>query len=214
MVAFMVGTQNGQMKANGSVLSQMLWERDGGRWRVGLTLGSLSMRYQPAPTDFFGAGRFAGAGNVTLNTGVLSLEHNLEKWSYTAEYSSTRQLRNNFNIPGAPYLDQDTTIEAYYLQALWRFAPNWHSIVRYDTIYLDKADRNGTVFSAASGFPASQRYARDWTTGVRYDPVPAWSFFAELHHINGSAWLSKLTNMPATTQPKWNMFAIQATYHF
>lgn len=214
MVAFMIGPQTGQLQTNPSVLGQMLWERAGGRWRAGVSLGSLSMRYRPSPTDFLGAGRVTGAGNITLNTGVASLEYNLENWSYTGEYSLTRQLRNNFNLPGAAFMDRDTTLEEYYLQALWRFAPGWQSILRYDAVYLDMTDRSGNWFSQASGQPASERYAQDWMLGLRYDPSPAWSLFAEVHHVNGTAWLSKLNNPPASTRPKWNMLTIQAAYHF
>ncbi len=214
MVAFMVGPQSGQLQGKTSVLGQMIWEREGGRWRSGISLGSLSMHYQPAPTDFFGAGRFTGAGDMTLNTGVLSLEHNLEKWSFTTEYSRTRQLRNNFNVPGASFMDNDSTLEEYYLQAQWRFIPKWQALLRYDAIYVDIADRNGMLFAAASGAPASQRYARDWMFGLRYDPNLDWSLFAELHHVNGTAWLSKLTNPAASTQPQWNMLTLQAAYHF
>ena len=214
MVAFMVGPQNGQLQGKTSWLGQMMWDRDGGRWRGGVSLGSLSMHYQPSPTDFFGAGRVAGAGNMTLNTGVLSLEYNLENWSYTGEYSLTRQLRNSFNIPGANFMDRNSTLEEYYLQGLWRFRPGWQSILRYDAVYVDTADRSGTWFSRVSGQPASQRYAQDWMIGLRYDPTVSWSLFAELHHVNGTAWLSKLSNPPATTRPRWNMFTVQAAYHF
>ncbi len=214
MVAFMVGLQNGQLQAHRSFLSQVLWERDGGLWRAGATLGSLSMHYQPVASDFAGAGRVTGAGNVTLNTGVLSLEHNRENWSYTTEYSRTRQIRNDFNVPFAPFLDRDTSIEEYYIQTIWRFMSAWQAIARYDAIYVDTADRNGALFAANTGQPASQRYARDWTLGLRYEPAPAWSLFAEFHRVNGTAWLSKITNPAISTQARWNMLLFQAAYHF
>lgn len=216
LTAYIVDKQSGHFNTRTSMLSQLLWEQDGGKWRAGLSLGQFGVRFQPAPTDFGGAGSFAGAGNVTLNTGVLSLEHNREDWSYTAEYASTRQIRNGFNIPGFAVLDKSTTIEAYYLQTLWRFTPGWQTFARYDALYLDKQDRNGTIFSAATYglYPASQRYARDCTVGLRYDPTAAWSLFAEIHHVNGAAWLSKLDNPPANLKDHWDMLLLQAAWHF
>ncbi len=215
LTAYIVDPQSGHFNGRTSMLSQLLWEQDGGKWRAGLSLGQFDVHFQPATTDFFGMGSFAGAGDVKLNTGVLSLEHNREDWSYTAEYASTRQIRNNFNLPGAlAIMDKDTTIEAYYLQSLWRFAPRWQALARYDALYLDKSDRNGMIFSAATGLPAAQRYARDVTVGLRYEPTPTWSLFAEIHHVNGGAWLSKLENTPATLTSAWDMLLLQAAWHF
>lgn len=216
LTAYIVDPQQGHFNAHTSILAQALWELDGGKWRVGLSAAQFGIYFKPAPGDFFGMGSFAGAGNVTLNTGVLSVEHNREDWSYTAEYAGTRQLRSGFNVPGLSVLDKDSTIEAYYLQTLWRFAPRWQALARYDALYLDKQDRNGTIFSAATGgvLPAAQRYARDWTWGLRYEPDANWSLFAELHHVNGGAWLSKLDNPPAGLNSAWDMLLLQAAWHF
>lgn len=216
LTAYIVDPQQGHFNARASTLAQALYELDGEKWRVGFSAAQFGIHFQPAPGDFFGMGSFSGSGNVTLNSGVLSLEHNREDWSYTAEYASTRQLRNGFNVPGLSVLDKDSTIEAYYFQTIWRFAPRWQALARYDAIYLDKQDRNGTGFSAATGglLPASQRYARDATLGLRYEPDANWSLFAELHHVNGGAWLSKLDNPPAGLNSAWDMLLLQAAWHF
>lgn len=216
LTAYIVDPQAGRFNARRSVLAQGLWEQAGGKWRVGVSAAQFGIRFQPAASDFFGMGAFAGAGDVTLNSGVLSVEHNREDWSYAAEYASTRQLRNGFNVPGMAILDKDTTIEAYYLQSVWRFAPRWQALARYDAIYLDKQDRNGMAFQAATGglLPAAQRYARDWTWGLRYEPSSKWALFAEWHHVNGGAWLSKLDNAPANLRASWDMLLMQAAWHF
>jgi hypothetical protein len=214
LTAYIVDQQQGHFNARSAALAQVLWELDGGKWRAGLSAAQFGICFQPAPSDFAGAGSFSGAGNVTLNTGVLSLEHNREDWSYTAEYASTRQIRNGFNVPFATILDKNTTIEAYYIQTLWRFYPRWQALARYDAIYLDKQDRNGAIFAGSTGLPAAQRYARDWTWGLRYELGTQWSLFAELHHVNGGAWLSKLDNPPVNLKSSWDMLLLQAAWHF
>ncbi|MBI5918419.1 MAG: hypothetical protein HY849_03465 [Nitrosomonadales bacterium] len=219
LTAFMVDQQTGRFKGRPSVLAHALWEGDGGRMRAGLSAGSLAMRFQPAPQDFFGLvglmGGTTGAGDITLNTGVFSLQYNAEDWSHTAEYAVTRQLRKNFNLPGPlTILDMDSTVEALYLQTEWRFASRWKAFLRYDTLVLDKSDRNGQRFAAATGLPAAQRYARDWASGLRYDPTSAWSLFAEVHHVNGGAWVSKLDNLPVNLATTWDMLLLQAAWRF
>ncbi|MCX7192021.1 MAG: hypothetical protein NTY60_00045, partial [Proteobacteria bacterium] len=66
----------------------------------------------------------------------------------------------------------------------------------------------------ATGLPAAQRYARDWTWGVRYDPTTSWSLFAEFHHVSGGAWLSKLDNPPTGLNSAWDMLLLEAAWHF
>lgn len=214
LTAYVVDVQRGHFQAQTAVLARGLWEADGGKWRLGLSGARFGIHFLPAPTDFYGMGRFSGAGDITLNTAMLSVEHNREDWSYTAEYASTRQLRNNFNVPGMAMLDRDSTIEACYLQSVWRFAPRWQALARYDVLYLDKHDRNGAAFTAATGLPAAQRYARDWTWGLRHEPSSKWSLFAEWHHVNGAAWLSKLDNPPFGLKNSWDMLLLQAAWSF
>ncbi|BBE49709.1 hypothetical protein OYT1_ch0133 [Ferriphaselus amnicola] len=208
LTAFMVDQQPGSFDGRTSILGQVLYDFDGGRWRSGLSLGSLKMRYQPAPIDFL------HAGTITLNTGVLSLEHNTEAWTHTVEYALTHQIRNGFNVPVAPILDMGSTIEAVYLQTQWRFIPRWQALARFDAVYLDANDRNGQRFSTMTGLPSAQRYARDWTLGLRFDPSKDWSLFLEGHHVNGAAWLSKLDNPPMVLTSPWNLLLMQAAWRF
>lgn len=208
LTAFMVDAQPGHFNGRPSLLARALYDFDGGRLRSGLSLGKLRMRYQPGAMDFL------QAGDITLNTGVLSLQYNGEEWTHTAEYALTRQVRSGFNVPFAPMLDTDSTIEAGYLQTQWRFMPRWQMLARYDVIFLDASDRNGQRFATMTGYPAAQRYARDATLGLRFDPSEDWSLFVEGHHVNGAAWLSKLENPPAGLATTWNMLLLQAAWRF
>jgi hypothetical protein len=209
--AYMVTQKPGHFQGENSWMAQALWEQEGGRSRLGLTLGNMQMGYKPTaafPADLL-------PGHIALHTGVLSLEHNWESWSLTAEYMLTRQIRGPF-IPFQNHpLDKDTTIEAGYLQGLWRFAPRWQSYARYEALYLDRKDKNGQAFRfETGGLPAWQRYSRDKVIGLRFDPTTAWALSAEYHDVDGAAWLSRLDNPPGQMQQHWHMFLLQAAYRF
>lgn len=208
---YMISNRPGHFEGETSLLAQAMWEQEGGRWRMGVTLGNVQMGYKPTPTDPL------GPGHIALHTGVLSMEHNRETWSLTAEYTLTRQKRNGFipSLPANP-LDKDTTLEAGYLQGVWRFAPRWQTYARYEALYLDRNDRNGQAFSTLAGgvVPAFQRFSRDKVLGIRYDPNTSWALSAEYHDVDGTAWLPRLDNPAAQMQQRWHMLLLQAAYRF
>lgn len=208
---YMVTNHPGHFEGKQSWLAQALWEQEGGSWRMGLTLGNVKMQYETTPADIL------GPGHIALHTSVLSLEHNEEAWSLTGEYALIRQKRDGFMpfMTGGA-LDKDTSVEAGYLQGVWRFMPRWQTYLRYEALYLDRNDRNGRVFSAQSGgtVPAMQRFSRDKVIGIRYDPNTAWSLSAEYHDIDGTAWLPRIANPPARMQQRWDMLLLQAAWRF
>lgn len=208
---YMLTNQPGHFEGENSVLGQVIWEQEGKGWRMGLTLGNVKMAYHTTPADFLRPGKIA------LHTGVLSLEHNRETWSVTAEYALTRQRRDGF-MPFLPNgaLDKDTTVEAGYVQGVYRFTPRWRSYARYEFLYLDRDDRNGRAFNALSGgaVPATQRFSRDKVIGIRFDPDSSWSFSAELHNVDGTAWLPRIDNPAAKMKRSWDMVLLQAAWRF
>ncbi len=191
----------GHYQGKRSWYAQGLLEMDNGRWRLGLTLNDLGMEFS------------ADDSSTNLRTRLLSLEHNRERWSFAAEY----MLIDVANRPKSG--NPDNTVEAYYLQATWRFMPRWQAYVRRDVIYFDKDDRDGAQFHASLPpplrvlHPTYSRYAKDNTLGVRIDPSPSWSLFLEYHDVDGTAWLSPQDNPTGTTRD-WDLFLIQAAYRF
>jgi hypothetical protein len=147
-------------------------------------------------------------GKTRLHTAVLSLQHNREEWSFTGEYAQTKSRNRNY---GSPLIEQDNTVEAYYLQADWRFLPRWQAYARYDALYIDKNDRKGQRFSTATGLPAHLIYSEDKTLGLRYDPDKSWAFFLEMHRVEGVAWLPR---NQASGPKTWNLLLFQAAYRF
>lgn len=210
---FLLADRPGKFASDTSWLGQAMTEIDGGRWRVGLTLGDVNMHFEPsAAMALQPAFLQLARGHNRLTPYVLSLEHNTEKYSLTGEYSQVKHDNRDYGSSAlAVGLQRPNTIEAWYLQATYRATPDWRVYLRRDEVYLDKDDKKGLLVSP--GFPGFSKFAKDWTLGVRYD-VNAWSLSAEYHKVNGTLWLSPLdTPLPAQKQ-RWDMLLMQAAWRF
>jgi len=198
---FLLGSVPGNFEGKDSWLGQVMFDA-GGRWRLGLSMGKMNMRFP------------ALGGHHSLPTWVLSTEHNSEAWSFTAEYGETTVKGRNY-----PMGSTDNTTEAWYIQATRRLGNGWQGYLRYDVLYYDKEDKDGTNFAgnpfvAVLGFPDHSRFARDWVVGLRKD-VGAWTVSGELHRVYGTAWLSLQDNpVPRALVRRWNMFLLQAAWRF
>ncbi len=204
---FMLGRNFGHFQGKNSWLGQAMLESAGGRWRAGLSLGEMAMKYHPS-----GVSGDLTAGQTRLPTWVLSLEHNTEYWSLTGEYSQTSVYSSGY---GAADIEKDNTTEAGYIQATRRFSGGWQGFLRYDVFYFDKTDHDGTAFAASTGyrFPAHMRFAKDWSLGVRRD-VGRWAWSGEWHHVDGTAWLSPTDTPIAATVRKWDLLLLQGAWYF
>ncbi len=205
---FLLGNRPGHFQGTSSWLGQALYDV-GGRWRLGLSLGEMNMKYKPGASPPFDE----MAGTHKLPTWVVSLEHNSELWSLTAEYGRTRVQAEHYSLSNT-----DHWTEAWYAQATRRFPGNWQGFLRYDVLYLDKDDKNGSIFAsdpgiAFLGFQPYSRFAKDWVLGVRKD-IDHLALSAEIHHVDGTAWLALAENAPAAQHRRWNMLLLQAAWRF
>jgi len=204
LTLFMLGRNAGHFTGKASWLGQAMSESEGGRWRVGLSLGQMAMKYHPGAVDPF------TAGQTRLPLLVLSLEHNTEHWSFTGEYSQPTVYMSGY---GDPAIEKDNTAEAWYLQATHRWGDGWQGFLRYDVFYADKDDRDGTRFSATLPYPAHLRFAKDWAVGVRRD-IGRWTWSGEWHHVDGTAWLSPTDTPTGDAVRKWDMLLLQGAWYF
>ncbi len=213
---FLLEDRPGKLVSDTSWIAQVMSEIDGGRWRIGLTLGDVNMHFEPSagmallfplphPLHLDG-------GRNRLLPYVLSLEHNTEKYSITGEYSQIKHDSRDYGSSAlANGLQRPNTIEAWYLQATYRPTPDWRVYLRRDEVFLDKDDRKGLLVSP--GFPGFAKFAKDWTLGVRYD-VDSWSFSAEYHKVHGTLWLSPLDTPLSSQKERWDMLLLQAAWRF
>lgn len=206
-LALLGGQRAGKLTKNVSYIGRGIYESNNKRIRLALSGIWLDVGYDPAENDPL------ASGNILFSPVFFSAQYNAERWSLTSEYAIRHFKYKNFHSPGFDGLE--FTGESYYVQSAYRFTSKWEGVLRYDVLFTDRADRSGQQYSAASGRPAHSRYAKDITVGLRWNVTPAFMLRTEYHHVDGTAWLSKMDNpSPSGTNPHWNLFAVQASYRF
>lgn len=203
---FLLRSSSGHFKGRNSLLSQIMAEKDGGRLRLGLTLGQVKTQYRPGSPDLF------TAGESTLKPWLFSLEWNNESWSITGEYGQTKNVGKNYGPYGAG-LEDPNTVEAWYIQGTYRIDQWLQIYLRRDAFYFNKDDRHGKKYAASTGLPPSLFYAKSWTLGSRRD-VGDWVFSGEIHFTEGTGWLSPLDTPLLSQKKNWRLYLLQAAYRF
>lgn len=206
-----------------ALLARLMYEVDGGRIR----LGGYAMQ---AEIEFgIDTGSFAPALvaltpsiDSTLRADIYGLfaQYNGPQWSLTGEVQrTTTKIFDVTEITGFGPLLPDQNLgytDNWYLQLTYQVAPRWELLMRYDESSThDTGTRlfNGSVIPDTS--PSHTQYARDMTFGVRWDPTDRVMLRAELHHVEGTLWLPGADNPNASqTRENWNIFALEASYHF
>lgn len=202
---FLGNTRPGKLEGKGALGARLRWDLP--------TDTTLMMTYADAKAGYVpGNADPLAAGDVRYRNLLFTLQQRLDTLTLTAEYGEPRGKLSGF---GAALPDSARTVQAFYLQGEWRFHPSWELMLRHDLFYRDKNDRNGRRFQAATGLPAHNMFARDWTLGLRWDATPNLMLRAEYHYVNGTGWLPGPDN-PAffSREQYWNMWLFQAAYRF
>ncbi|MDD5036212.1 MAG: hypothetical protein PHE55_15800 [Methylococcaceae bacterium] len=185
-------------------VGRLLYEYDGGRIRLGVTLidvtGDSAVKLFPK-------------GRININAYIFSAQYNAERWSLTSEWIPNAVGKAKGFTPFVA----DSTVNgtSYYLQGTYKITPEWEALLRYDVYIGDKSDENGKRYAASTGGAAHSKFAEDMTVGLGWTVTKDFLLRAEYHHINGSAWVPALDNPnPADIKQHWNLFALQASYAF
>ncbi len=199
------GDQPGSFEDSQINIARILFEPDGEQWRVGLSAVNANLPYIPGSPDRI------SRGEIDIKMTVLSAQYNLEHWSFTAEALRTKTHWVNLNLP----IEDRRTLEAYYVQVDHRLNDRWQVMARFDDLTLNNKDPDGKGFSQLTGLPGHLQFANDWTLGVRYQPSMRWDLRAEVHRVDGTAWLSKRDNEDLRAlQQHWNLLLLQAAWRF
>lgn len=199
----------GHLTSQPSVVGRGIYEYDGGRIRLAVSGTQLNMGFLPGTASLH-------AGSILFTPVIFSAQYNTERWSLTSEYAIRHLEYRNFGL--IPNIN--TTGESYYFQGIYRFTPKWEGVLRYDALFSDRDDRHGHHWVGASKTRASHsRYAKDITTGVRWNITPAFMLAAEHHYVNGTAWLAPLDNPGASSvagnhAKEWHLFTVLGSFRF
>jgi hypothetical protein len=205
--AIFSGDVPGELESRPSLIGRIIYEINGGLFRFALSGAQVNADYDSAP-----ASDPLRDGSWRFEPLIFSAQYNAEKWSLTSEYA----LRNiRYSDFGPFFSDLDFTGESYYLQATYRFHPNWEGLLRYDVFFADRNDRSGKAFERITGRAAHTRFAKDLTVGLRWDVTPSFTLRAEYHHINGTGWITVDDNPSVSDlEQRWNMFLLLGSYRF
>ena len=187
--------------------ARLMYEKEGGRLRFAFTWAQLNIDYDSSGSYL----NDPDNGSIRFEPCIISAQLNEEKWSLTAEYALRKVKYKEF---GCSFMNRTITGESYYLQASYRFLRNWEGMVRYDLLFSDKDDPNGTK-SERPGHPHYSFFAKDLTFGLRWDITKSLMLRGEYHYVNGTAWLTHEDNQDASkTREYWNLFSIMMSYYF
>lgn len=216
--------RDGSLNREVSYIGRGIFETNDKRLRLGISGIWLNTSYDPRNPISSLNPRELGPGGLEFTPLFFSAQYNAERWTLTSEYAIRPfQYDNNFqnrNLNGLHFVG-----ESYYFQGEYRFTPKWEGILRYDALFTDRSDRNGSDWVAQNPVGRNglghTRFAKDITVGLRWNVTPAFMLRAEYHYVNGTAWLSGLDNpidlktgRPFDTDQHWHLYAIQASYRF
>ncbi len=215
-VAVLGSPQPGHLTREASYIGRGVFETNDKRIRLAVSGIWLNTDYNPAANDPLGPGSFQ------FSPIYFSAQYNTERWSLTSEYAlrHSKYDKNfgNSSKTGKALSGMNVYGESFYFQGEYRFTPKWEGILRYDVLFTDRSDRDGSRWAAQDHKRAGQehsRFAKDITVGLRWNITPEFMLRAEYHRVDGTGWLSKLDNpVGKDTSQHWDLYAIQASYRF
>jgi hypothetical protein len=187
-----------------SSIGQVLYAHDGGRINVALSMARVRADYQSRQER-------QAKGEFIFQPIILSFQYNAENWSLTTEYEYQRKELKDFAVSS---YNGRVNGESVYVQYLYRLSSRWQWLLRYDYAVSDRNDRDGERFEASGKGQDYSRFAKDVTTGVHWRVTPNWNIQAEIHHVNGTAWLPRQDNDDDNTEQHWNMLLLQTSFSF
>jgi hypothetical protein len=180
--------------------ARVMDELDGGRWRFALSHTDTDLVVNTDPS-------FATFGRLGVTLDVLSAQFNAETFSLTSEYI-LYSAKSDFTFGGQTQASTDR-LDGGYIQADYRFNPQWAAMLRYDAYFSDRNNRSGS--NCGNRYDC---FALDATAGVSWRYDEHWGVWGEYHYIDGIATLQPLDNEGRTPVNHWSVFLLMAGYHF
>lgn len=197
----------GSLKSGYAKGARWLKSFNGERTRLSVFLSRLPITYERGMFDPLQNGK------ITTDASWWSVSQDVTpQFQVTGEMFLTKLTYENFG----PYLSDRTVFPlGYYVQGTYFASSKLDAFLRYDVSYKNKHDKDGSAWNAATGLPKHSAFAKDWAVGFNYHYSSQLMLSAELHAVDGTAYLPASDNLnPLATSQKWNMLATQITYSF
>jgi hypothetical protein len=178
-----------------------------GRWQVAVSHLDLRFEVQTDPSSTTDV-----HSRSDVRTYPVSLRYNAEAFTVTLEYAP--QHTQSWTTAAGTPSNSDQWSDGGYLQGEYRFMPDWTALLRVDSQFADRRDRNGSG-CAALGQPDYACYAYTGTVGANWQPDEHWGVWAEANFIDGT--LNKFTimdNQGRTAAKHWSSLLVMAAYRF
>ncbi len=199
-------SQLGRVSGALSFMGRLMYELDGGRVRLGVTGSNVNLNLTRFPFSPL------SSGSNRFTPIIFSAQYNGEDWSLTSEYQLRGISFAGFG-PQFPLPNRDYWGQGFYVQGTYRFAPDWEAFLRYDDLCVQQSDCNGKQWEATTGLPAHGQFAKDISTGIRWDLTPSVMLRAEYHYVNGTGWISLLENKQGPQQ-HWHLYGLSVSFRF
>jgi hypothetical protein len=196
---------NGELEFRDFLVARLMNDWDAGRFRLAASYLTAQLAYAPAPTD-----PVPLTGALEFHLYMLSARYDAERYSLTAEY----QLTHSSGDFGGP---TESKSDGAYVQADYRFAPQWSAMARLDASFSDRNDRSGDDCAGGGfGAPADRHECYTLATGVglQWQPADRWGIWAEYYRFDGNSVVPTIENLGRTKDPHWGLLLLMAGYRF
>jgi hypothetical protein len=201
---------NGAFTTKPSIATQLSYEYNRGEFIFAVSYLDQEFNYSPLPGEVTFVGMPLAKSTTHIQPLLFSAQYNGENFTLTGEYNYRWNSFGNF----AKYGGAKFVTESWYVEGSYRILPKLQATVRYDTISIDKNDRNGDN-AVRLQFPRHVAFAQDWVFGLRYDITPSWMVRADYTLAHGTAWLPQADNpIPDNTVQDWDLYALQLSFKF
>ncbi len=201
---------HGQFNTKPAIAAQFSYELNGGEYIFAVSYMDLKFDYSPMPGEKTFVGMPLAQSTTHIQPLLFSAQYNGEKFTLTGEYNYRWNSFGNF----AKFGGGKFVTESWYVEGSYRILPKLQATVRYDTISVNKNDRNGNM-AVGLGFPRHVAFAQNWVFGLRYDITSSWMVRADYTRVHGTAWLPQADNPnPFKTAQDWDLYGLQLSFKF
>ena len=197
-------TAQGSFETKPAIATQLSYEINGGEYIFAVSYMDFEFDFLPAAGE-----KIVPQNRSQIQPLLFSAQYNGEKFTLTGEYEYRWNTLGRFVAQGGKFVT-----ESWYVEGSYRIMPQLQATVRYDTISVDKSDRDG-LGAEALGFPRHVAFAQDWVFGLRWDITPSWMVRGDYTRVHGTAWLPQADNPVVNNDVQdWDLYGLQLSFKF